>query len=288
MNKPFFLSISLALLGSIMPAPAALIASDSFLVGGTGNYTSGNLSSQSATGGSLGYAVSSTWPYATGAVQVSSSSALTNPLVVNPPASNDGGMYTPGVGPSNGTRSQIRQLAAYSTSESDYYMSGLMRSSLSFTTGTSLFGLSGVTGSSSLPTVGLQVGFSGGGLISVFYRGSDGAYTRSTILSNYTANETYMFVLHLASATGMVNVNLYNSAGNLVGTLADIQTTTSVADDLTRVNASVTGEFSSGGISQVRFDEFRYGTTLGDVMVPEPSTAFLAAIGVFGFFRRRR
>jgi hypothetical protein len=61
-----------------------------------------------------------------------------------------------------------------------------------------------------------------------------------------------------------------------------------VADDLTRVNASVTGEFSSGGISQVRFDEFRYGTTLGDVMVPEPSTAFLTAIGVFGFFRRRR
>lgn len=264
---------------------AALIASDSFL-SGSGYYPGGNLFGNANMEGTEGY--SGGWTHNTSAVVVNGASAMGHPLVVNSPASNQGGLYLPGVGSSNGTRSQTRVLAAYDTSAPNYYFSGLMSSSEVFATGTGLFGLSNAVPTSQLPSVGLQVGFTSGGLISLFYRNASGTYSNSTILNGYLPGETYLFVVSLETAGNTVAVSLYDSAGTIVESLSGIQTETTISTDLARVAAAVTGDFDGGIPSTIRFDEFRFGTELSDVFVPEPSSLFLGLMGGLGLLRRRR
>lgn len=269
--------------GFTLDANAALIASDSFLAG-TGGYPNGtNLYQNTSTAGTTGY--DGGWTYNTSAIVANTASALTHPFA-SPASGSQGGLYFPGVGV-NGTRSQTRLLATYNQTASDYYISALMSSSTSFTTGTAVLGLTGSITTTALPSSGLQVGFTGGGNIELFYKNSLGAFTSATLLSGYTAGQAYMFVIHLNTAEGTVGANLYNSSGAVVGSVSNLATLTNLSTDMARLAGAVSSDFSSGSPSVIRFDEFRFGTQLSDV-IPEPSALALFGIGAVSLLRRKR
>lgn len=261
---------------------AAIIASDSFLLGGPPNYTAGILNDQNPTGASSGF--SAKWNFFTGAI-VADAVGLTHPLVTNPAgAANNGSLYT--VGNLN-LRTQRRPISTYTTTGANYYFSGLMSSSVSFATGTAQFGLSGASADTIAPTAGIQVGFTSGGNIAVFYKNAGGTYTSSSVMT-YTAGMTYQFVVHLTTGTGLADVSIYDASGTLAGSLFGIATTTSVASDFSNLSVGVSANFNGGAPSQIRFDEFRFGTTLADVTVPEPSVALVSGLGVLTLVLRRR
>jgi hypothetical protein len=261
----------------------AIIASDSFLTGGSPAYTTGFLYDQNPTSGSSGF--SARWNFQTSAV-TAHATGLSHPLVSNPEGStNNGGLYVPG---NANTRTQRRPLATYTTTGSDYYFSGLMSSSAAtFSAGAARFGLSSSSGDTVPPTAGIQVGFTSGGNISVFYKDAMNTYTSSTV-TTYVAGMTYQFVVHLTTATSLADVSIFDSSGALVGSLTGIATTTNVGTDFTNISVGATSEFNSGSPSQIRFDEFRFGTALADVTVPEPSLAVFSGLGLLAIAAKRR
>ena len=48
------------------------------------------------------------------------------------------------------------------------------------------------------------------------------------------------------------------------------------------------GSTTAGANTDVGLDEIRFGSTLGDVLIPEPSAALLGGLGLLALFRRRR
>lgn len=281
--------ISCASVAAASVCRAAVIASDDYLVGGTGTYTAGNLTNQNTTSGTTGYGATSKWAFATSAFNFETG-ALTHPLVVNPPSANDGDVLANG---NANPRSQLRALASYDTTQSDYYYSTLLNSSATFGSGTALTGLAPTsTQSGAAPTAGVQVGFVNGG-IRLFYVDTSATPTMTShvLLSTLTAGQTYLAELHLTTgATPTVTADLFDSSGADVASFST-PITLSVASDLQANTFFISNNFNNSSPSAIRFDEFRFGTTAADVVNSVPEPAALSLVGLIGaglLSRRKR
>lgn len=265
-------------------ARGTVIAYDHFQVG-TGYYTAGNLSSQAATGGTAGY--SGAWLQNTSAVAVNTG-GMTNPLLVSTVASSDG--HIGPLGNAN-ARSQNRNFAAYATTGSDYYFSTLLRSTASLASGKSLMGLAPTNiNNTDVVPAGVQVGYTASGL-TLFYKGASGSATQTLLAdASYSKGMTYMASVHIAktgTSTADITAKIYNDSGTLVAN-STVAGVIAFSTDLAALDISVSSNFTLTSPSPVTFDEFRYGTTEGDVIiVPEPTFAGLAMVGLMGLVAKR-
>lgn len=299
-NTPaVILGILLASIISNGTADAAIIASDSFLTGGTGNYLAGNINGQGTTGGTTGYFTGSAsgssapnWTSGSSIISVSSG-GLSHPLVANAPSSNDGKAITAG---NANTRIQYRDfLTTTPVVSSNYYFSALLRETANSYTGTSYVGISGsraTGGNAAIPNTGFQIGFQNGAL-SLFYKAgsTDTTFTVKNLVAVPTVNETYMATLHYDVTAGTITPMIYNSLGILVNNpTLDTVTAVVAAADMGAFYFHLTSDFNGTTPAGFSYDELRFGTTLEDVMIPEPSAAvaILAGLPLMLTIRRRK
>lgn len=284
-------------------AQAVIIASDDFIVGGTGlqgsayNGTSGNINGQSATTGTSGYYTGTAagnqtpgWNSGTGAFSVGNGGS-THPLSPNPAGSNDGRMTASG---NANVRIQYRDFANVSPPVStDYYFSVLLRQSATTYTATTYIGVSNSRPSGQngvVPSTGFSVGFVNGG-ITMFYGNGTSSFGTVSLLGAAAASSTYMAVLHYNVTSGTLTPMIYDAAGNLINNpgAQAASVTVNTATDLGAFTAFVDTGFVAGGPVTVSYDQLRFGTELSDVLVPEPSCPLLAftGLGTLALIRRR-
>ena len=275
-----------ALMGFAPSAEAAVIASDSFVAtgdGAGGTYATGGLYGQNPTATLTGFtgAWSNTNDSGTTDI-VAQSSGLSHGLVAG--STGAGAISTAGA---TAVRSVFRELSAVPESGA-YYASFLMESNGNRR---GSLGLreeaerdTAVTDSSG----GISVGFWGSNGIQAWVNGSS-----TTILSDYALNTTYfVFIEILDNGSGTndtVNIRLYSS-GNV--DLESPDASVSITDqDITgtMTHLAVMKDWGNSNAEHATFDEFRFGTTLDSVVVPEPGLLGLLGIGgVLVFGRRSR
>jgi hypothetical protein len=287
---------ALAVCGS--SARAALIASDDFLTTASataGNYLAGNLNTQAATNGTNGYFAGANagnqavgWNSGTAAFNAQTG-GLTNPGLVNPPSVNDGSVAAAG---NANDRLQLRDLANIAPpASSTYSFSALMRESVASYTGRTFVGLgpSRATGQNAIiPTTGIHVGFLNGA-ITLFYNNGGAALATQTLVASPTANATYLVDADYNATTGTITPFVYDPTGALVNNpgAQAVSATVNTATDLGAFDLFVSSNFNAGSPSAVTFDEFRFGTSRTDVLVPEPGALSLLGLGALGARRRR-
>lgn len=260
-----------------LPAHAALIASDSFAATqGGADYNVGNLGGQSATVGTTGYTGS--WNGGTAANQIVTT-GLTHSLTPGTPLDGQIVAFT-------GTGSAERRLSRainYAPTDGTYYLSSLFRKTTVTTTFDMVAGLGPLEGSTSAwstsaaTVMGIWNGafqFSAGG----------GSFTELLTAAQLTVNETFFALMQIDySTTGAdsVTVSVYNGSSSLVA-----NQTFGGLDLDGDIGRYVLGTHNYS--PDVGVDEMRFGTQLSDVMVPEPSSLSLAALGLLFMLRRRR
>jgi len=115
----------------------------------------------------------------------------------------------------------------------------------------------------------------------------------TTLLADFTAGTTYLILVTITNDTsGMDTISAAVYADGLTNLATPTGTTGDVlgeiSDDLERLAFTRDGPDDDLSGTAV-FDEFRLGTELSDVVVPEPSTlAALGLLGLIGFGRRRK
>lgn len=279
-------------------ADAAIIASDSALTGGVGNYTAGNINGQTSTGGTTGYFTGAAggnpapgWTAGTG-IFSATTGGIVHPLTANPPAVDDGRFTSAG---NANTRTQYRDFATTTpVASNNYYFSALLRESAVVYTGTSFVGIaaSRPTGQfATTPASGFHVGFLNGSL-TLFFKAlsTDTSLTTRTLVASPTVSANYMATIHLDVVAGTLTAMVYNAAGTLVNNpLTDTVTASVTSTDLGAFYMHLSSDFNGGGPAGIAYDELRFGTALSDVMIPEPSSAMLAAGALaLGLTRRKR
>ena len=182
-----------------------------------------------------------------------------------------------------GTGSDRSAFHAFSSvpASSTYAFSGLI--SNNDTNSRGRFGIAQIATSQALPTTGITVGTDGSN-IRIWI---DGVVT--TLLSNYSTSETYFVLVDIANDAGgldTINARIYASG------VSDLNTPTASVSGLTgEISADLThlvftkDNLASPGTG-FKFDEFRFGETVSDVVVPEPAS--LTIIGLFGTLLLRR
>jgi hypothetical protein len=245
--------VSLALAGQ---ATAAVIVSDDF------NYTDGNLTTVS-TGAWVAFNGAGTLP-----VQVNGGSAT----VANVASGTSGEDLRLGLGTGYTTgvlyySALITPLSAPTTANGDYFFSGYS----SAATGGGFFGRLFL----STTTTGFTFSLSNGGS------------TPTDWTSNVTINSEYLVVLRLdvAARTATMGVFDPSSAPSLDSQLTisggTASGTTGAIDSIALRQGSGSGGFSN------RISGVMVSSSITEV-IPEPSSALLGAIGIFGVLRRRR
>lgn len=275
---------------------AAIIASDDFLTGGpTENYAATNLNGQVKTAGTSGYYTAAAagsqtpgWASGTGAF-TAAVGGLTHPLSVNPAGANDG--RTVATGNAN-NRIQYRDFVSTTPPPStDYYFSAMMSKSAVALPGASYVGLSvsRIAGQNATAvTSGMFVGFSASSL-SLFYNDGTAMVTKS-LVTTADMNLTYLATLHYNTTTGLLTPSVYDSTGALVNNpAADAVTATLAATDMGAFHYTISSGFVNASSPTLAYDQLRFGTTLSDVIIPEPSAVALLVAGVtmVGWRRRR-
>jgi len=273
---------------------AAIIASDQFLVGGSG-YTAANLNGQVITAGTTGYFTGTAsgssapgWTSGTGAF-LAQATGLTHPFTANAPVSGDGKVNV--VGNSN-NRIQYRDFATTTpVAANNYYYSLLLRESTTSYTGTVYAGIgesrpSG--GNATIPATGFNIGYLNG-VMSLFYNNGGASYATQTLVATPTANSTYLVTVDYNAVAGTLTPTVYDSAGNVVNSPAAISATMSPTH-MGAFQMFVSSQFTATSPQVINFDEFRFGTALSDVVaIPEPGAWALLgclAMGILGLRRR--
>ena len=283
---PALLTAALAAIAAApaVPAGAALIARDSFSVDGVannGDYNVGDLNGQNSTVGIAGFA--GNWGQA-GTASTGDGDAdlgqLSGSLVAGPTFS--GLIRTDG---SNADRSLFHTVAGVPAS-GRYFFSFLFDST-SLSNIASL-GLTPQGLRNPQPVQGVRVGVNGaaGDIVLIV----DSA--RTVLVDDYSVNTTYFALVEVtndAAGPDTITASIYSStAADLSAPLGSATTTGEVTGELTNLALSKQFANSAGGVV-VRFDEFRFGTELGDVaVVPEPSSVGLLGLGGLLLAARRR
>lgn len=289
------LVLTTCLLGMPVAAKATLIASDDFLnaAAPADGYQTGNINGQGTTAGTTGYFTGAaggnpapTWTSGTGAFQAVAS-GLTNPLVVNPPTSNDGKLWAAG---NANNRWQYRDFAAAPAPASDYYFSMLLTQTSSSYTGTSYAGVgpSRATGqNASAAASRIAAGYVNGAM-TLFYSDTSGALSNAPLLTS-PGTGTYLLELHVSGSgsSAVITPTLYNASGSAVAVLTSSVNATVNNTDLGSFQGYVSSDFNVNGV--IYYDEFRLGTTPSDVIAtPEPASAAMLTLAGLIFLRRRR
>jgi hypothetical protein len=279
-------------------ANAAIIASDSFLTGGsTDNYVAGNLNGQVKTAGTVGYFTGTAagnqapgWASGTGAFTANGTGGgIIHPLTANPAGANDGRVVATG---NANTRIQYRDFISTTPPASDdYYFSALLRKSAETLPGDTFVGVSGsrpANQNASVPTTGFFVGFSGAALAMFYNNGA--AIVSKTLVAAPTVSASYMATLHYDVTTGLLTPMVFDLNGALVNNpaLDAVAATVNTTTDLGSFHFSIASQFGAGSPT-VAYDELRFGTELSDVMIPEPASVVLlmGGLGALGVVRRR-
>lgn len=110
-------------------------------------------------------------------------------------------------------------------------------------------------------------------------------------------SQTYLVLGRLnvdASANTMNDVWVWQNGATIPTAVNDLPAIMSSTTGATSgANPAIYGRAFGGGLTSadypIRYDEVRIGTSFDDVMmIPEPATALLGALGVLGLLRRRR
>ena len=246
-------------------AVGGLIASDSFAISlGRGDYTPNTtLVGQSPTAGATNFV--GAWGNPTTDLFWPTAGGLTHPLL--PDAAADGQLIVSGTQGSAGgfgARNASRAID-YTPTDGSYYMSVLLRKNAETTRAELLAGL----GQSMPPSegvfdvAGIWIGFVDGGI--EFFSGPGADLSQLLSSSKTNVGETYMALLEFNYSTSgpdSVSASVYDSSS--VRVASEQYTDLDLDGQLGRFSV-LTQDY--GPIAAV--DEWRFGTELGDVIVPE-------------------
>jgi len=276
------------LLGLVMlpflavPSYAEIIGFDSFAnTAGGADYTIGAMAGQTATVGTFGY--TGGWSTGTASMQ-NVSGGLSHDL--SPGVALDGQViaFT-----SNGTASRrlVRPIN-YTPTDGTYYFSSLFQKTAVTTTRDMLTGLGPAEGATSSygSSEATYIGIYNGGFT---FTPGGASFTELLTAAEVNVGETYFGLMEIDFSTAgadAIEVSVFDGSSMLVAN----QTFTGLDLD---------GDISHFGLASWDFDDFvgvdelRFGTSLGDVMTPEPaSIAIWSLLGLslagFGYYRTRR
>lgn len=290
---PKFISSTLFFLFVSVSAHATLIAVDQFETVGTGSYNTGNISGQNPT---IPTGFTGAWGAgnnATSHMEVESG-GLTHALL--PQSASGGNVF---VRPQSNNDGRNRHRAFDSTaastigSSTELYFSALVQVGENPTTnfGPNWFGIGATpSASNATPSSGIYISYSGG--TDGLRIWENGIYNNTTLVP--TVDETYMVVVGIDFNDSQVTWDIFDQndeisspsfSGNFASTITQAQIVSLFVGHLSNNSG-----FSSNSDTP-KFDEFRLGTTLGDVIaIPEPGTLALVgiALGSLLLFRRRR
>ena len=294
--KPSLLTLTAAVatFGFAAGANAALIASDSFATGvGGDDYGNGvQLRGQSPTVGVTGFDADEEWLGAgTSSFFSTSTVSLTHSLVA-------GTTMTGSIGDFDGgfdDRSNERDLLPTAVPDSsEYYFSFLFQGNALID---GSFGLAdGGTGSNDDPRelTGVQVGVGDSDTdtdtdfddVLLYING-----TPTTILTDYDTSTTYLALVSIIDDAGVdtITASVFadgDSLGSPAGTA--MGTATLSAGDLDELALARDTEQSSASDPDLFVDEFRFGTELSDVVIPEPASLALLGLGGLMLLPRRK
>ena len=137
--------------------------------------------------------------------------------------------------------------------------------------------------------VGFQM--SSAGLLSARFSTASGTHVNGATINRFSLATTILIVGKITwGATDTVELYLPDTSG-VLGSV--VSTTSSAVDQtafdnlsfFTRIENRATAD---GTNTNVGLDEIRFGSTLGDVLIPEPSCALLGGLGLLALLRRRR
>ena len=137
---------------------------------------------------------------------------------------------------------------------------------------------------------GIGFAISNSGNLTARISTASGTHTNGANISRFGLAETILIVGKITwGATDTVELYLPNTSM----ALGSVQSTATAAVDQslfdtlsfhTRLENNVT----PGLNTNVGLDEIRFGSSLGDVLIPEPSSALLGGLGLLALLRRRR
>ncbi|MGZ0654114.1 PEP-CTERM sorting domain-containing protein [Coraliomargarita sp. W4R72] len=301
-NLRIVTSFAIALSLSALHVQGAIIASESFetnATGADGMYQSGNVNPQDVTVGNSGFNSTNVWLNNTGAVK-----ANANALYV---LSEHNGI-TGSVGTTDGLalvtsgydRNSNRLLASTPTTASSYYFSGITRLSgitvLDDGDRVAMGMMDSISSNTFDVSTGFHIGYykeSGTNYLAAFAGGT--AYNLLALAGGEIGG-IFQVVLKLdVDASGDETLTAWYALDGAL-TLTEGLTATNIGDvwqDAGDLDTFTLQAEEGGGTGQqaVRFDEMRFGTSLGDVTsIPEPSAyaMFFGSVAAVLVLRRRR
>lgn len=276
---------TIALAGLTPAAEAAPIASDSFAATSDGSgetYATGTLYGQDPTTGVTGF--EDAW----GNADDSSSSdlviqadGLSHGLVTG--TTHDGAISSAG---GTSVRAMFRELSDLPDSDT-YYASFVMATSGSRRASLGLREEAVRDTQVTDSLGGVSVGFWGSSGIQAWVNGE-----ATTVLSDFTVDETYFVMVEILDngdgSDDTVNVNLYASSNTDLNSPDASVSITNQDVTGTLSHLAVMKDWGATVDEHASFDEFRFGTTLDSVAVPEPGSLGLLSLGALAMFGRRR
>lgn len=277
-------------------AQATLIASDSFIAGGTGGYTAGDLGN--ATGGSP-VGLTGDWSFFSG-----NQGGKTNGLYGIYDQVTTAGLTFPGVAASGGA------VQNYKGGSGSLSYTTPLSSPTSVAAGSPIY-FSALVNVSGHVAGGAQIQFSGFAAVGVGINDARKGYIYSvasgaagegglagTPVGSYTADTTYLVVGKVVGANSLAAndtielVGVYAAGDSVVEPVTPLLTYTGAnfysPTNNTLAAAGVLIGKSNNTIASGTVDELRIGTTFADVTVPEPGSLMVLASGAGLMLMRRK